>query len=152
MEDFHTSVLNIHLNADIHIVCVSTHTVYIFMNEKERSLHILIWQCFCGIPIWIIAWIMEWVTSQIKKWKIFRSSHPKVLCNKMFLKIPQNSQESIFDRVAFLIKLQAKACNFIKKRLWHSFFPVNFEKFLRTLFLIEHFRWLLLKICYCKAL
>ena len=28
-----------------------------------------------------------------------------------------------------------EACNFIKKRLWHRCFPVNFAKFLRTPFL-----------------
>ena len=28
-----------------------------------------------------------------------------------------------------------KACNFIKKRFQHKFFPMNFAKFLRTLFL-----------------
>ena len=28
-----------------------------------------------------------------------------------------------------------QACNFIKKRLWHRCFPVNFVKFLRTPFL-----------------
>ena len=28
----------------------------------------------------------------------------------------------------------AKACNFMKKRLWNSCFPVNFSKFLRTSF------------------
>ena len=27
-----------------------------------------------------------------------------------------------------------QACNFIKKRLWHRCFPVNFAKFLRTPF------------------
>ena len=36
------------------------------------------------------------------------------------------------------------ACNFIKKRLWHRCFPVNFAKFLRTPFFTEHLRWLLL--------
>ena len=36
------------------------------------------------------------------------------------------------------------ARNFIKKRLWHRCFPVNFAKFLRTTFLTEHPRWLLL--------
>ena len=46
---------------------------------------------------------------------------------KMFLKISQNSQENICVRVSFLIKLQ-----------------VNFSKFSRTLFFIEHLRWLLL--------
>ena len=29
-------------------------------------------------------------------------------------------------------------------RLWHRSFPVNFEKFVRTPFLTEHLRWLLL--------
>ena len=34
--------------------------------------------------------------------------------------------------------------NFIKKRDWHRYFPVNFAQFLRTPFFIEHFWWLLL--------
>ena len=33
-----------------------------------------------------------------------------------------------------------------KKRLWHRCFPVNFVKFLRTSFFIEHLRWLLLNL------
>ena len=36
-----------------------------------------------------------------------RRSHPEVFCKKMFLKILQNSQKSVFDGVPFLIKLQA---------------------------------------------
>ena len=32
----------------------------------------------------------------------------------------------------------------LKKRLWHKCFPVNFVKFLRTPFFIEHLRCLLL--------
>ena len=39
-----------------------------------------------------------------------------------------------------------EACSFITKRLWHRYFPVNFAKFLRTPFFIEHFWWLLLNI------
>ena len=35
--------------------------------------------------------------------------------------------------------------SFIKKKLWHRCFPVNLAKFLRTPFLTEHLRWLLLK-------
>ena len=49
----------------------------------------------------------------------------------------------------FLIKF--KACTFIKKRLWHRCFPVNFAKFLRTTFLTEHLRWLLLHVNNSKA-
>ena len=44
----------------------------------------------------------------------------------------------------FLINVQAATCNFIiKKRHRQRFFPVNFAKFLRPLFLTEHLRWLL---------
>ena len=46
---------------------------------------------------------------------------------------------------SFLIKLQVSDCKSIKKRLWHRCFPVNFAKFLRTIILTEHLRWLLLK-------
>ena len=38
--------------------------------------------------------------------------------------------ESLFNKYSGL-----KACNFIKKRLQHSWFPVKFAKFFRTLFL-----------------
>ena len=34
----------------------------------------------------------------------------------------------------------------LKESLWHSCFPVNFAKFLRTPFLTEHLWWLLLKL------
>ena len=56
---------------------------------------------------------------------------------KSFLEIPQKFtgkrlyQSLFFNKIAGL-------------RLWHRCFPVNFAKFLRTLFLIEHVQWLLL--------
>ena len=62
-----------------------------------------------------------------------RSSRPEVFCKKGVLIISQNSQE---------------AGNFIKKRLWHRCFPVNFAKFVRTPFLTEHLWWLLLKFTF----
>ena len=37
-----------------------------------------------------------------------------------------------------------KPATLLKKRPWHRCFPVNFAKVLRTPFLIEHLRWLLL--------
>ena len=55
----------------------------------------------------------------------------------VFLEISQSSQEKTCARVSFQI-------NFIKKRLWHRLFPVNFAKFIRTPFLTEHLRWQLL--------
>ena len=45
-----------------------------------------------------------------------------------------------------LIKLQAsRPATISKKRLWHRYFPLNFAKFLRTPFVTEHLRWLLLQ-------
>ena len=41
-------------------------------------------------------------------------------------------------------KCGKKACNFVKKRLQHSYFPVDIAKFLRTAFSTEHW-WLFLK-------
>ena len=57
---------------------------------------------------------------------------------KVFLKISQNSQENTCARVSLLIKLQAWGL--------HRCLPVNFAKFSRTHFFIEHLRWLLLII------
>ena len=42
--------------------------------------------------------------------------------------------------------LQAAPATLLKKRLWHRYFPVNFEKFLRTPFFTEHLWWLLLTV------
>ena len=60
------------------------------------------------------------------------------LLKKVFLKISQNSQENTCARISFLIKLQASTL--LKKRLWHSCFPVNIAKFLRPPFFTEHLR------------
>ena len=44
----------------------------------------------------------------------------------------------------FFNKVAGRSPTLLKKRLWHRCFPVNFQKFLRTHFLTEHLRWLLL--------
>ena len=46
-----------------------------------------------------------------------------------------------FNKVAGL-----RLASLLKKRFWHWFFPVNFAEFLRALFFIEHFWWLLLDL------
>ena len=65
---------------------------------------------------------------------------------KLLLEISQKSQKNTCARVSFLIKLQAWLATLFKKRLWHRCFPVNFVKFLRTPFFIEHLWWLLLRL------
>ena len=44
-------------------------------------------------------------------------------------------QESDSVMSFFTLKIRPKACNFIKKKLWHRCFPVNFAEFLRAPFL-----------------
>ena len=64
---------------------------------------------------------------------------------KVFLEISQNSHENTSARVSFLINLQAlglRPATLLKRRLWHTCFPVNFVKFLRTPIFIEHIWWL----------
>ena len=47
--------------------------------------------------------------------------------------------ESLFNKVSGL-----RPATLLKNRLWHKCLPVNFAKFLRIPFFIEHLWWLLL--------
>ena len=91
------------------------------------------------MPI-LILFVSAWVYLKVL-FPYDRSSRRKVLYKKGVLKNFANLQENTCARVSFLIKLQA----LLKKRPWHSYFPMNFKKFLITPpFSIEHLRWLLL--------
>ena len=59
----------------------------------------------------------------------------------MFLEISQNSQE---NTCALVLVSGLSPATLLKKRFWHKRIPVNFAKFLRTPFFIEHLWWLLL--------
>ena len=83
--------------------------------------------------------IAKAVLSQLVTEEVTRCSVKKAL-----LEIPQNSQENICARVPFIIKLQALAFNFIKKETLTKVFSCEITKFLRTPFVTEQLRWLLL--------
>ena len=76
------------------------------------------------------------------------SSHPEVFCRKGVLRNfakftgKHLCQSLFFNKVT---GLRPEACNFIKKETLVQVFPVEFAKFLRTPFLTEHLRWLLLQ-------
>ena len=82
-----------------------------------------------------------------------RSSHRRFSVKKVFLEIWQNSQENICARVSFFNKVAGlRPTTLLKKRLWHRRFPVNYAKFLKIPFFIEHLWWLLLtkrRFMYC---
>ena len=69
------------------------------------------------------------------KQEFIRGSHQKCSVKMVFLEISHNSHENTCARVSFLIKLQS---------LWRRCLFMNFAKFLRTPFSIEHLWWLLL--------
>ena len=76
---------------------------------------------------------------------ISRSSRPEVFCKKgALINFPKLTwkhlcQSFFFNKVAGLTPVTS-----LKKRPWSRCFPVNFVKFLRTHFFIEHLWWLLL--------
>ena len=74
-------------------------------------------------------------------------SRPEVFCKKDVLRNfakftgKHLSHDLFFNNVEGL-----RSATLLKKRPWHWCFPVNFAKFLRTPFYIEHLWWLLLHI------
>ena len=74
-----------------------------------------------------------------------RKQSPRGVLQKGALRNFQNLQENTCARVSFFLKkLQTSAATLLKRRLWYRYFPVNFAKFLWTLFLTIYLPWLLL--------
>ena len=66
----------------------------------------------------------------------FRTSHRRCSLKKVFLEIPQNSQEKHLCQSLFFNKVAGlRRATLLKERLWRRCFPENFAKFLRTPFL-----------------
>ena len=97
---------------------------------------------YLAVPFNVFAYLQNFQSNilSIKLIVIFESQrHPpegfcKKRCSKKFHKINRKTSAP-----------EPKACNFNEKRLWYGCFPVNFAKFLRTSFLKEHLKWLLLE-------
>ena len=69
-----------------------------------------------------------------------RSSHRRCSIKKVFLKISQNSQEKTCAKVSLLIKLQASACNYIKKETPAQMFSCELCEIIKNIFFTEHLR------------
>ena len=65
----------------------------------------------------------------------YRSSSPEVFYKKCVLKYFENSQENTCARVSFLIMLQTKTCNFIKKKSLAQMFSCEFFEIFKNTFL-----------------
>ena len=74
------------------------------------------------------------------------SIRPEDFCKIYVLENFTKFTENSCVIVSFSIKLPVLGLQpLLKKRLWHRCFPVNFAKFLRAPFFIEHLWWLLLE-------
>ena len=78
----------------------------------------------------------------------FRNRRPDLFYEKSVLKNLAKFTGKDHCQSLFFIKVDGlRPGALLRKRLWHRCFPVNFAKFVRTAFLIEHVRWLLLVAC-----
>ena len=76
-----------------------------------------------------------------------RSSCPEVFCKKGVLRNSEKFTEKDLCQSLFLNKVTGfRPANLFKKKLLHTCFPVNFTIFLRTPFITEHLRWMLLRL------
>ena len=72
---------------------------------------------------------------------LVKSSRPEVFCKKCVLR---NFTKFTGKHLCQSLFFNKETFSLLKKRLWHRCFPVDFAKFLKTPFLTEHLRWLLL--------
>ena len=78
--------------------------------------------------------------------KEHRNNRSKMFCKKDVLRNFTKFTGKHLCQSLFLNKVAGlRSAILLKKRLWHRCFPVKFAKFLRTTFLTEHLRWLLLR-------
>ena len=89
---------------------------------------------------------LQWRTFILSGDTSFRSSHRRCSLKTGVLRnfaksIGKHPCQSLF--VNEVTGLGLRPATLLKKRIWHRCFPVNFAKFPRTPFLIEHLWWLL---------
>ena len=108
-----------------------TKTLTTVTTYSEIKVHQLVNYC----EILVLKAVSDWVRTEDTN----RSSHSEVFCIKIALENFAEFKEKTYFGVSFV-----GVSSLLKKRPQHRCFPVNFAKFSRTPFYIEHLRWLLL--------
>ena len=76
----------------------------------------------------------------------FRSSHQRCSIKKSVFRDFAKFTRKYLCQSLYLNKVTGlRPATLLKRRLWNRCFPVNFAKFLRKPFFIEHLWWLLLR-------
>ena len=105
-------------------------------NENEKRFH----RTF----LWMYCFLFSSLCRSLCRIKI-RNSPPEVFCKKGVLRnFAKFTGKHLCESLLFNKVVSLRPATLLKMRLSHWCFPVNFAKFLRTNFLIEHPRWLLL--------
>ena len=119
--------------------CLLPKTVSIFLIDRKLYIND---RCkFNGLPYIKKSCKEDVILSR------FRNTRPDVFCKKGVLRnFAKITGKHLCPSVFFNKVAGLRPASFLKKRLWHRCFPVNFVNFLRTPFLIEHLWWLLLHL------
>ena len=124
--------MKIFVKVDNKIIYVNNYTVFIANFRQIKH----IFKGFLFVTLLIQGSLLAHIRCNCRRCSV----------KTVLLEISQDSQENTCARVSFKKFADLRSVTLLKKRLWHSYFPVNFAKFLRTPFLIEHLRWPLLYI------
>ena len=95
----------------------------------------------------------ELLSSSKTRVALYRGSRPEVLYKKgISKKFPKFTGKHLRQSVFFNKVASFRLATLFKKILCHRCFSVNFTKFLRTTFFVEHLRWLLLFVISLESL
>ena len=103
------------------------------------------WNCLWPLSVEIMC--QQWDPGVKFTGMNYRSSHRMCSVRKGVLRnFPKITGKHLCQSLFFNKVAGLRPAPLLKKRLWHRCFPVNFEKFLRTPFYIEHLWWMLLNL------
>ena len=109
------------------LVCMSSYHVYYgdysFLDPAISFSNIVLCTCLIGT--------------------LSRRSRPGVLKKGVLRNFTKFTGKHLCQSLFFNKVAGLRPATLLKKRLWHRCFPMNFAKFLRTPFSIEHFRGIL---------
>ena len=93
--------------------------------------------------IWADTYCPTSVYFQVMSQSSMTEAATRVFCKKGVLRnCPKITRKHLWQSLFFNKVASLRPETLLKKRLWRNYFPVNFVKFLRKPFFIEHLWWL----------
>ena len=123
------------------------------VNKSVFEIENSIWPFFksCAVVIIFYKSISRWQINLSRcpfflavHFILIRRSHRGCSVRKGVYRNIAKLTEKHLCQSLFLIKLQAEACNFIKKETLAQVFSCEFSEISKSIFFTEHLRWLLL--------